>query len=248
MTPEELHNIFHAEEEFWWYRGMRTITETLLDAVPHARGLRGLDAGCGTGYNALAIEQRYGVRMTGVDLAPLAIHYCRKRGFERSLAGSITQLPWRDASFDFVSSIDVLPVLPAGGDLQAIREFHRVLRPGGWLLLRVAAFSILRSRHSRFVAERHRYRAREVLQMLATLRFRVLRHSYANSFLSPVALVKFRLWEPLLRAKPASGVAAIPRPWLNRSLASVLAFEAALIRRGFRFPFGQSFLVLAQKV
>ncbi len=248
MTPEELHNIFRTEGEFWWYRGMRAITEAMLEAAPDLRGGQGLEAGCGTGYNALELQSRYGLRMTGVDLAPLAIHYCRKRGFDRALVASITHLPWSDASFDFVSSIDVLPVLPAGGDRQALSEFHRVLRPGGWLLLRAAAFPILRSRHSQFVAERHRYRAGEILRMLSALGFHVVRQSYANALLSPVALVKFRLWEPLLRAKPASGVAAIPAAWLNRLLTRVLACEAALIRRGFRFPFGQSFLVLAQKV
>ena len=248
MTPEELHNIFRSEEEFWWYRGMRALTETLLDAVPRAQGLRGLDAGCGTGFNAIAIEQRYGVRMTGVDLAPLAIRYSRRRGFQRGLVASVERLPFPDGCFDLLVSFEVLPCLRPGGDEQALAEFARVLGPQGWLLLRVPAFRALRSRHSDYIAERRRYRAREMLPMLSALQFRVVRQSNANSFLFPVALVKFRLWEPLLRAKPASGVAAIPPAWLNGLLTRLLACEAALIRRGFRFPFGQSFLVLAQKV
>jgi len=247
MTPEELHNIFRTEAEFWWYRGMRSITGALLDPALKGELRKGLDAGCGTGYNASELERRYGLRMAGVDLAPLAIRYCRERGFDRGAVASVMELPFPDGCFDVVSSIDVFPVLPAGGDERALREFHRVLRPGGWLVLRVAAFQALRSRHSQYVAERHRYRAREMLRMLTALNFQVIRWTYANAFLSPAAWFKFRLWEPLRRESPHSGVAQVPPAWLNRLLTGVLFCEAALIRRGFRFAFGQSWMAVAQK-
>lgn len=247
MTPEELHNIFRTEQQFWWYRGMRAITRALLDPVL-PRGLRvGLDAGCGTGFNAQALEQAYGLRMFGIDLAPLGIQYARQRGFTRSLAASAMQLPFADASLDFLSSIDVLPVLPEGGDEQAVQEMARVLRPGGWLYLRAAAFRALRSRHSQFVAERRRYRGPQILRMLRAAGLAPLRHSYANALLSPVALLKFRVWEPLTQQPPQSGVGVIPPAWLNGTLTAVLHFEAALLRRGFRLPFGQSWIVVAQK-
>ena len=143
MTPEELHNIFRTEQQFWWYAGMREITRAVLEPVM-PRGLHvGLDAGCGTGFNAQTIEQAYGLTMYGLDLAPLGIQYARQRGFARSLAASTLELPFADEQLDFVSSIDVLPVLPEGGDQRAIHEFARVLRPGGLLYLRSAAFNIL---------------------------------------------------------------------------------------------------------
>lgn len=247
MTPEELHNIYRAESEFWWYQGMRAITRSLLDPLLPPGLSEGLEAGCGTGYNAREFESRYGIRMYGVDLALLAIQYCRQRDFHRGAVASILELPFADNRFDIVSSIDVLPVLPPGGDDRALQEFRRVLRPGGWLVLRVAAFRALRSRHSQYVAERHRYRAGELLGKLAAARFEVVRWTYANSFLSPVAWFKFRVWENLTRQKPHSGVAATLPPRLSRLLLSVLHSEAALLRSGFRFPFGQSLMVVARK-
>lgn len=247
MTPEELHNIFRTEQQFWWYVGMRDITRAMLEPVL-PRGLRaGLDAGCGTGFNAQIIEQAHGVTMFGLDLAPLGIQYARQRGFARSLAASTMELPFANGQLDFVSSIDVLPVLPEGGDQQAIHEFARVLRPGGFLYLRSSAFNILRSRHSQFVAERRRYRGPEILRLIEAAGLRPLRHSYANFFLSPVAFLKFRLWEPLMNAPPQSGVGVIPPAWLNNFLTAVLRLEAALLRRGWRLPFGQSWMVVAQK-
>jgi len=247
MTPEELHNIYQAESEFWWYEGMRAITWALLDRLLPSGLACGLDAGCGTGMNALQFERRYGIRMHGVDLAPLGIQYCRKRNLSRTAVASVLDLPFGDSCFDFVSSMDVFPVLPPGGDEQALREFRRVLRPGGWLVLRAAAFHTLRSRHSQYVAERHRYRAGELLRKLVAENFRVVRWTYANSFLSPVAWVKFRIWENLTRQEPRSGVAETLPPWLNRLLLSALQSEAALIRSGFRFPFGQSLMAVARK-
>ena len=247
MTPDELHNIFRTEADFWWYRGMRAITASLLDGVSLPRGGRGLDAGCGTGYNALDLERRYGVRMTGIDLAPLAIQYCRQQAFDRSTAASVMDLPFPGQNFDVVSSIDVLPVLPVGGDRKALLEFHRVLKPGGWLVLRVAAFRALRSRHSQYVAERHRYTAREMLHLLEAAGFKVRRWTYVNSLLSPIALAKFRVWEPLRREPPHSGVAVVPAPWLNQLLTNALLAEAWMLRRGLSFAFGQSWMAVAQK-
>jgi ubiquinone/menaquinone biosynthesis C-methylase UbiE len=246
MTPDELHNIFRTEEEFWWYRGMREITAALLEPFTPRSG-RGLDAGCGTGYNAAELERRFGLRMTAIDLQLLAIQYCRKRSMERSLAASVMELPFPPNHFDLVSSIDVMPVLPVGGDATALQEFHRVLKPGGWLVLRVAAFRALRSRHSQYVAERHRYTAREMLRLLKHSRFHVKRWTYVNSLLSPVALFKFRLWEPLLRKPPQSGVAAIPPRWLNTWMTRALLAEAWMLGRGFGFSFGQSLMIVAQK-
>jgi SAM-dependent methyltransferase len=247
MTPEELHNIFRTEQQFWWYEGMREITHALLEPVIPRKVLTGLDAGCGTGFNAQTMEKRYGIKMFGFDLAPLGIQYARKRGLLRSLAASTLSLPFADSSFDFVSSIDVLPVLPEGGDRQAISELARVLRPGGLLYLRSAAFNILRSRHSQFVAERKRYRGPEIVRLVEDAGLRMVRESYANFFLSPIAFLKFRVWEPLANAPPRSGVSELPSDWLNRALAAMLRSEAKLLRLGVRFPFGQSWLMIAQK-
>ena len=49
---------------------------------------------------------------------------------------------------------------------------------------------------------------------------RVLRCTYANSILMPIALAKFRLWEPLTRQAPSSGVEHVS-PWLDRVLHTV---------------------------
>ena len=82
---------------------------------------------------------------------------------------------------------------------------------------------------------------------LAALGCPAKRWTYANCLLSPVALLKFRVWENLRRMPAASGVEELPPAWLNHSLLAMLKFEAALFRAGIRFRFGQSLIVCGRK-
>jgi SAM-dependent methyltransferase len=159
----------------------------------------------------------------------------------------ICLLPFAPASFDLVISVDVLPHLPPGAERQAAAEFARVLAPGGLLVIRAAALRILRSRHSAFALERQRFTRRRIAGMAESAGFRVLRCTYINSLLLPVALAKFRLWEPLLRRPAASGLQPVSR-WLNRLLYAPLALESRWIGAGHGFPAGQSLLLLGEKL
>jgi hypothetical protein len=62
----------------------------------------------------------------------------------------------------------------------------------------------------------------------------------------PVALAKFRIWEPLMRRPPRSGVKPVDS-WLDRLLCAPLAAEAALIGAGVDFLFGQSLIAIAER-
>jgi len=253
MNPAEFDHIARAERDFWWYRGMREILFRVLDAVelPGAgAGASVLEAGCGTGHLSESLEQRYGWRMTALDLDRAGLEYARGHGLARLLQGDVTALPFSGAVFDAMVSMDVLVHLPRGEEACALSEFARVLKPGGVLVLRVAAFDALRSRHSEFVRERQRFTRAGLLSGLELAGFEVRRATYLNSLLTPVALFKFRVWEPLTRAPVASGVSAGrvgETSWLDRLLYLPLRAEAAWIGRGGSFPFGQSLLVLGRK-
>jgi hypothetical protein len=74
-----------------------------------------------------------------------------------------------------------------------------------------------------------------------------LRCTYANSLLLPVAAAKFRIWEPLLRRPPRSGVEPVPG-WLDRILYASLAWEAGWVGKGRNLPAGQSLLWIGERV
>src|SRR5262249_3960522 len=122
----------------------------------------------------------------------------------------------------------------------------RVLRPGGLLVLRASALDILRSRHSEFAHERQRFTKSRLVTAVEAAGFRVQRATYANSLLVPVALFKFRIWEPLTGQPAQSGVRPVAN-LLRRLLFLPLRAEAAWIGAGGSLIIGQSIVLIARK-
>src|SRR5438552_11868726 len=164
------------EETLWWYLGMNRLTDLLLDRARLPCPAEILDAGCGTGGMLARLSGRG--RVTGLDLSSLALDYCRRRGGRRLIQGSTTRLPFAEASFDLVTSFDVLEMLPSPEHPPAFCEFARVLRPGGRLLLRVPAYDWLRGHHDRATRAVHRFERAEVGRLLRGAGLRADRSSY----------------------------------------------------------------------
>ena len=246
MNPAEFVNIARAEDQMWWFAGMRKILEAWIGRLPDARFEKVLEGGCGTGYMSRWLSQRYGWRMFPADLDFDGLSYGMREGVARMAQTDITALPYQDQCFDAVVSLDVVVHLLKGQEVHAFKEFLRVLRPGGKLILRASALEILKSRHSVFASERQRFDRRRLEDSLGKAGFQLLDCSYANSLLMPVALFKFRVWEELTRQEPRSGV-EIPGALLNALLRVPLEVEAGCLKAGLRFPLGQSLLVLAER-
>ena len=98
-----------------------------------ARGLQVLEIGCGLGTDGAQFAKA-GANYTGVDLTEAAIELARRRFELFNLPGNFKtadaeNLSFADDSFDLVYSHGVLHHTP--DTAKAIREIHRVLRPGG---------------------------------------------------------------------------------------------------------------------
>ncbi|GAB5412512.1 MAG: class I SAM-dependent methyltransferase [Congregibacter sp.] len=119
---------------------MQTLDRSYLPLSP---GQRVLDLGCGEGRHVIAACALDGVDAVGVDLSlnDLATARERMEEFQKErpensplfalMAGDALNLPFADASFDAVICSEVLEHIP---DYRgALREIHRVLKPGGRL-------------------------------------------------------------------------------------------------------------------
>ena len=104
-----------------------------LDALP--QDTRVLDAGCGEGV--LLDEYAGRLAIEGVD---------PNYQSERVRAGSVTALPYAEASFDRALCLDVLEHLTFSEQPRALAELHRILRPDGELLISVPNLAHLQSR------------------------------------------------------------------------------------------------------
>jgi len=242
---EEYKIMFEAEDHHWWYQGLSACTRAVLDRwVGRGKGLRILDAGCGTGL-AMTYLDEYGT-VTGVDLYMGALKFCRQRGLQRLVRASVLELPFPDETFDLITSFDVLSECGSPADEQGMREFWRVLRPGGWLLLRLPAYQWLSgTRHDEAVMTRHRYTRKELVCKMAGAGYVVEHASYANTFLFPIALTK-RVFDKLVPREQAHSDAALPMGPINVVLRGVLKAEAPWVK-SMGLPFGLTVVVLARK-
>jgi len=89
-----------------------------------------LECGCGTGLILERLD-RFARRAAGIDLSPGMLELARSRGLEVK-EGSVTDLPFEDATFDVTCSFKVLAHVPDIG--RALAEMARVTRPGGVIL------------------------------------------------------------------------------------------------------------------
>ena len=88
-----------------------------------------LDLGCGAGV--LALLKRKGVTLVGCDLSGECALAARRNGYDAACASRLARLPFADASFDYVVSLDVLGHVEAFEKDAVLAEIRRVLRPGG---------------------------------------------------------------------------------------------------------------------
>src|SRR5437763_519795 len=117
MNPAEFENIARAERDFWWYRGMRRILFGILDPLLAGRRFeRVLESGCGAGYFAKILAERYRFPVFPVDLAREGLRHARRLGVERLAQADIAALPFADAAFDLALSLDVIVHFPRGAE------------------------------------------------------------------------------------------------------------------------------------
>lgn len=244
MEPAEYQMMFEVEDHHWWYVGMQRLTTSLLDQFySQPNNLKILDAGCGTGAAALYLSA-WG-QVTGMDYAHLALGFCQQRGLNQLSQGTVIQLPFAAASFDLVTSFDVLCHRTVGDYRDALAQFYRVLKPGGRLFLRLPAYNALRSHYDHIVHTEHRFTAPELRQALAGAGFITEKISYANSLLFPAAAGK-RLLDRIWPDQSGQSDVKPNPPWQDKLLAPILSLEAHWLTR-FSLPFGLTVLSLSRK-
>lgn len=252
MQTEDYEYLHTLEENFWWFAGMREVTAALLDPfLPLDRDRVILDAGCGTGSNLAWLRRYAGAgAVFGVDMSTDALQFCSVGGHGPLVRASVTSLPFAAALFDLVASFDVLAQLTAEDGETAAREMFRVLRPGGKAFVRTAAYEWMRSQHDEALGSQVRYSLGALESLLTSAGFNVLRKSYANSLLLPVAALRRLILKPVGLAESGSDVKPLASGmrWLNGTLRSVLEVEARWLGGTcLNLPAGLSAICVVQK-
>ncbi|WPP42079.1 class I SAM-dependent methyltransferase [Paenibacillus hunanensis] len=102
------------------------------------KGMRVLDAGCGTGYGSFLISQ-FAKKVIGIDISQEAVDWCNKNyASQKNLEftqGSLEAIPFDSEEFDCVVSFEVIEHVDSNIQRAFLREARRVLKKNGVLII-----------------------------------------------------------------------------------------------------------------
>ena len=253
MQIDEYVKLAEVEDRMWYFRSLHAhVARELAKAgvgrsgvgAPRLQERHVLDAGCGTGGMILRLRERQpGWRWSGIDFMPLACELARKRcGAGTDIReASVTALPFASESFDAVVSADVICQV-VDADV-AVREFSRVLRPGGVVVINVPAYMWMWSYHDDSCETKHRYTRPEVAALLHDAGFAEVRTTHWNALPFPLVWAKRKL---LRTAKDTSDVKDYPAA-IDAMFGAMMAVEHAWRRAGGTWAWGTSVFAVARK-
>lgn len=244
MDPSEYANLAALEREHWYYSGKRRF---VADWITRVRSPRPedvlLDCGAGTGLFAGEMEKRCRVLVLDDHAEALRMLRARFRP-DQVLTLAAGRVPLPDGSVDYVTALDVLEHI--GDDAAAVREFARLLRPGGVLVATVPAGMELWSDWDEALHHQRRYSRRGLLGLFAGGSWDVVHVNYTNVVAYPAVWV-VRRWRTFTRARHRGGVRSedrLPPRWINALLRRIFVGFAS---SRCPFPFGVSLLLVARR-
>lgn len=230
-----------AQPFYWWYRARSEMLRTALGPYV-GTPQRVLDVGSADGPSVgwLTAPQKVSLDLDPRGLRPPA-----------GICGSVLALPFADAAFEVVGAFDV--VEHCEPEDVALAELHRVLEPGGRLLLSVPAYQWAWTDHDVANGHHRRYTRPRAVAAVRAAGFDVARATYGFAAVFPAFVaeravrgVRHRL-APSPGAGPADIVDVPPvSPRLERLLLGLCRWDERLLSRR-DLPFGSSVFLAAVK-
>jgi len=246
-SGDEVAFLSDIEDRHYWYRSRRGLLDRLLRKLfDNCSGERHiLDLGCGNG-SMIEPLSRAG-KYYGADYSKESVRNCFKKGANVTICDA-RQLGFASSVFDLVAVLDLLEHVE--DDNAVLLECYRVLKPGGYLVLFIPAFSFLWTQFDYYSYHKRRYQRRHILRRLKGMGFSFAVISYFFVFLFlPVLFCAIleriwfvrssreTVWEKRLHVPPG---------WLNSILLWWSCLEADLAVKGL-LPFGTSIIIAAKK-
>jgi SAM-dependent methyltransferase len=231
-----------VQRHHWWFVGRRRLLDRLLCDLAPQSTWRILEVGSGTGAN-LPVLTRLGARQViGCDMSADALRYSRQQSGLAFAQADAVRLPFAADTFDTVIAADVIEHVD--DDAAAVREFARVLKPGGHLVLMVPAFPSLWGPQDIVAHHRRRYRRHGLLQTVTGARLRVAHSFYFNYLLFlPIWIARKLLLALKVKVQSENAINTVA---MNRLLTRIFLADVGTAAR-LRVPFGVSVCVISAK-
>ncbi len=231
-------HLARIENDHFWFISRRNVILKLLQK--HLTiGARGLDVGCGSGFNADYLSG-HGFPTVGIDA-----HEIQRQPGPNTLGlirGNIFSIEPR-AEFDFVTLLDVIEHID--DDQRFLQHVARFVKPGGYVLITVPAFSWLWSSIDTISGHYRRYCKAELRSLAQKANLKVEKQYY---FYGSILLLYMasRFLARFQNAKSVNESETLPSPIVNTILKGTLRFEELGLTFG-GLPVGSSAFFLLRK-
>ena len=248
FPPEQYAKLFEAEERNFWFRSRNRVLQHLVRKYLGDAPARLIEIGCGNGTVLKALSRFENLELTGAEAYLSGLRFARQRlpGVE-FIQLDAARMPFGER-YDAVGIFDVLEHIEA--DEVALRNFHRVLKTGGYLFVTVPQHPSLWSANDDAACHKRRYTRRELEEKLRRTGFAsMFLGSFVSTLIGPMWLSR-----KLKRVRSASSSydavmeeLDIPGP-LNALLDLLMRVDEIAIRCGISLPVGGSLVAVARKL
>ena len=240
-TYEEKYHLL--EEEHWWFNSRREIVMKLIELIGTEKNANILEVGCSGGPLIISLKNKGFENIYGIDISKEGINLCKKRGLKNVFLTGGEQTKFDDEMFDVVIASDVLEHIK--NDSEAVKEWARVLKKTGKLIVFTPAYDFLWSDHDDVNHHYKRYTKNGLVSLLKTTGFEVQRVSYWNfSLFFPAAGIK--LLRRILKNKNKGEQLHKTNKITNKLLTNLLHLENFVLGHT-NLPFGISVFAVGIK-
>ncbi len=250
MLEAEYARMAAVETTHWWYTSLhQDVLDMIQGAFGNDRGIRILDAGCGTG-GLLRFLRRHGYEhCLGLDLSGIAVNFCRQQGLD-VVQGSIADagLLRQAGKANVIVSMDVICSLPDDQQrMDFLRNAHDQLHDGGLLIVQTPAFPCLGGIHDLAVGVNKRFTGDGMRSLLVQAGIDDYRLRYRLVLLTPLVFLVRGLQRLRMKFGGAARIESdvkLPPSAFNSLLYRLQRMEDRWL--GLR-PFGTSLQILVRK-
>ncbi len=247
MDKNYYHEYYDLERNNWWFRARQEIIRSQIIKITGRRSnLNILNVGVATGASSIMLEE-FG-KVKSIEFDTDCYEFVKEKLDIDIEQGSILELPFEPNSFDLVCAFDVIEHVE--NDQLAAFEMMRVCKPGGFVFVTVPAFMSLYGKHDIVNHHFRRYKT-DGLKKLFFEQGIVVFDTYFNTLLFiPIFLVRMfnKLIPGILKSKGSgSDFGMMQSKFLDRLFYNIFIVENVLLKKGFRFPFGVSAMLIWKK-
>jgi SAM-dependent methyltransferase len=232
-------------ETHWWAdHRRRVVTRWLAEVGVSADGSRPvLEIGSGAGTDH-AYWSQFGP-VTGVEISPTGLEFCRQRGYSELIGGDLNTLDLPQERYGLAVDFHVLYHEWVKDPAAVLARMRGALAPGGYLVMSEPAFEALRRGHDEVVMAARRWSRRELVELVGSAGFEVQRCSGYLTLLLPAVVLTLLLDKLRPTTHEVEEIRA-PSPLVDRILRLIMGLERLLMRVG-SLPAGTSWLLLARR-